>query len=100
MVFITSTNGTCESDRAKKVWPQIRDRAHQQATSGAAFDGDARWVAVTSCGQVFDCSDEIGEGIPLHEHLAGIVPRLAEIAAAANMRIGNDHAAIEQAEPI
>src|SRR5580704_13923631 len=44
--------------------------------------------------------DEISEGVALDEHFAGIVPWLAQIAAAADMSIGHDYAAIEQAEAV
>ena len=44
--------------------------------------------------------DEIGEGVHLAMHAAGIVPGLAEFAAAADVGDGEDHAAVEQTEAI
>ena len=57
-------------------------------------------IAVARGGQVLHGGDEVGEGVALDQHLAGVVPGLAQVAAAANVRVGHDHSAIEQAEPV
>ena len=57
-------------------------------------------IAVAGRGQMLDGGDEVGEGVALHQHLAGIVPGLAEVAAAADVRVGHHDAAIEQAEAV
>src|SRR5579859_931058 len=49
---------------------------------------------------MFGGRDEIGEGVALMAHAAGIVPGFAEFAAAANVGYGVDDAAIEQAKAI
>ena len=87
-------------DGAEEIGTHVGDRAHQQAAGRAAFDGHARGVAVAGGGQVLDGGDEVSEGVALDQHLAGVVPGLAQVAAAADVRVGHDHAAIEQAEPI
>ena len=43
-------------------------------------------VAIAFRDEVFGDSDEVGEGVPLLHHASGIVPGLAHIAAAANVR--------------
>ncbi len=83
---------------AEEIGPHVDDRAHQQTAGRAALDGHARRVAVARRGQMLDGGDEVGEGVALDEHLAGVVPRLAQVAAAADVRVGHDHAAIEQAQ--
>ena len=49
---------------------------------------------------MLDRGNEIGKRVALYEHLARVVPRLAQVAAAADVRIGHYHAAIEQAQPV
>jgi len=44
--------------------------------------------------------NEIGEGVEFIAHAASVVPGLAEFAAAANVRDGEDDAAVEKAEAI
>ena len=44
--------------------------------------------------------DEVGEGVELFVHAAGVVPGLAEFAAAADVGDGEGDAAVEQAEAI
>ncbi len=51
-------------------------------------------------GEVLDGGDEVGEGVALLHEAAGIVPGLAHVAAAADVRVGHDDAAIEQAEAV
>src|SRR5258705_4546055 len=49
---------------------------------------------------MFGGSDEVGEGVALFVHARGVVPGLAEFAAAAHVRDGVDHATVEQAQAI
>ena len=49
---------------------------------------------------VLSDGNEVGEGVALDEHFAGVVPGLAEIAAAADVGIGHNDAAVEQAEAV
>ena len=42
--------------------------------------------------------DEVGEGVAFGHHFAGVVPRVAELAAAADVGVGDDDAAVEQRE--
>ena len=72
------------------------DRAHEQAAGGAAFDSDARGVAVALLREELGGFDEVGEGVALGHHFAGVVPGVAELAAAADVRVGDDQAAVEQ----
>src|SRR5258707_15702119 len=49
---------------------------------------------------MFGGGDEVGEGIALFVHARGVVPGLAEFAAAAHVRDGINHAAVKQAQAI
>ncbi len=48
----------------------------------------------------FSGGSEIGEGVEFVAHAAGVVPGFAELTAAANVRDGEDDAAVEKAEAI
>ena len=48
----------------------------------------------------FSGGNEIGESVEFIAHAAGVVPGFAEFTAAANVRDGEDDAAVEQAEAI
>jgi len=87
-------------DGAKEVGAHVDDGAHEQASGRTTFDGHTRGVAEARGGEVLDGGDEVSEGIALDEHFAGVVPGLAEIAAAADVRIGHNDAAIEKAEAV
>ena len=80
--------------------PHVDDRAHQQAARRPALDRHALRIAVALRSQMLHAGNEIGERVALHQHLAGVVPRLAQVAAAADVRIRHHHAAIEQAQPV
>ena len=88
------------NDSAKQVGTEVDDGAHQQPSRGPAFNGHARRIAVARGGQVLDGCNEVSEGVALDQHFSGVVPGLAQVAAAANVRIGHDEAAIEQAETV
>src|SRR5258708_21630205 len=49
---------------------------------------------------MFGGGDEVDEGVALFVHARGVVPGLAEFAAAAHMGDGVDHAAVEKAQAI
>ena len=83
---------------AEQVGTEIGDRAHKEAAGRAALDRDTSGVAVALAQQELRRLNEVGDGGALLHHLAGIVPWVAELAAAANVRIGDHHAAIEQRE--
>jgi hypothetical protein len=87
-------------DGTEEVGAQVNDGTHEQAAGAAALDGDAARLAVAVAGEVFDGCDEVGEGVPLLHQAAGIVPRLAHVAAAADVRVGEDDTTIKQAEAV
>ena len=87
-------------DGAKEPWAHICHCAHQQAAGRTALGRHAPGIAVARGRQVLHAGDEIRERVALDEHFAGVVPRLAQIAAAANVRVSHHHAAIEQAEAV
>src|SRR6266436_1652564 len=49
---------------------------------------------------MFGGGDKVGEGVALLVHARGVVPGLAEFAAAAHVGDGVDHAAVEKAQAI
>ena len=57
-------------------------------------------LGVVERDEVFGGFDEIGEGVELFVHAAGVVPGLAEFAAAADVGDGEGDAAIDEAEAI
>ena len=50
--------------------------------------------------QVLGCGNEVGEGVLLDHHLARVVPLLAHLSAAADVRDAEDHTAIQEAQPV
>src|SRR5262252_4918377 len=95
MVFITSTNGTCETTTLNRSG-QVGDGAHEQTSGRAALDGDALARAVLVGHQMLGAGDEVGEGVHLVHHAAGIMPGFAHLAAAANVNVGHDHAPVKE----
>ena len=77
---------------------EVDDRAHQESSGAAAFDGDFVGVAVTAHDELLGGGDEVGEGVALEGHLAGVVPCVAQFSAAADVGVGHDDAAVEQRE--
>ncbi len=49
---------------------------------------------------MLSCDDEVGETVAFFFHAAGVVPRLSELSAAADVRDGVDYATVQQAEPV
>ena len=82
----------------EQVRTHVGDRAHQQAARARALNADLAALAVACRQQVLGRVDEVGKGVALGHHLAGIVPGLAHLAAAADMRDGRDHAAVQQGQ--
>ena len=83
----------------KEVGAQIGDSAHQQPAGRSAFDCNLAARAVFIGHQVLGAIDEVSEGVHLVHHAPGIMPGLAQIAAAADMRVSHHYSAIEQREP-
>ena len=83
---------------AEELRPHIDYGAEEQTAGAAAFDGDAVWGTVALANESFDDRDEIGEGVELGAHFAGVVPVVAEFAAAADVSVGEDKAAVEERE--
>ena len=100
IVVSASTNGTPAWMPRERVGRQVRDRAHQQAAGAAARARRAGPALVqpsaTRCARA---GDEVGERVALGQHLALLVPVPAQLAAAADVRDGEDDAAVEQREP-
>ncbi len=100
MVFITSTKGTWERTARKSSGRRLATAPISRPPAEPPSMATRVGIAVAGGGQVLDGGDEVGEGVALDEHLAGVVPGLAQVAAAADVRIGHHHAAIEQAQPV
>ena len=54
--------------------------------------------AVTFAGQALDYGDKVAEGVGLGAEFAGVVPAVTELAAAADVGVGEDDSAVEQRE--
>ena len=103
MVFITSTKGTWERTTRKR-WAaggggEVDDRAHEQTSGAAAFDGDAGGVAVAARDELLGGGDEVGEGVALDlDILPASCQASPSLAAAADVGVGHDDSAIQQRE--
>ena len=77
--------------------PHVGDRPDQQAAGAAALIA-RRSCATCTCGdQVLGAAMKSVKVFFLFIILPGVVPRLAQVAAAADVGDGVDHAAVEQA---
>ena len=83
----------------EQLGPHVEHGADEQAAGAAALDDEPVGGGVAAGDQVLGARDEVGERVALLEHAAGIVPALAEVAAAADVGDGEGHAALEQAQP-
>ena len=66
------------------------------SAGAAAFDDETIFRAVLVLHQVIGAVDEVGEGVLLVHHAAGLVPRLAHLTAAADVGDGEHDATIDQ----
>ena len=87
-------------DHTKKFRAHVNDTAHQQAAGAAALNGQFFGRSVPLRNQVFGGTDEIGKGILLLLHPPGVVPRLSEFAATADVCDGVNDTAIQEAQTI
>src|SRR5438309_457435 len=62
--------------------------AHEQTAVAGAFDGEFAGLSVAGVDEVFSASGEVVEDILLFGQVAGLVPFLTELAAAA--QVGDD----------
>ena len=85
-----------EDDAEEGSGRSVGDGAHEQAAGAAAFDGDASGVAVARAVRASVTAMKSVKVLRLVLHFAGVVPGVAELAAAANVGVGHDDAAIEQ----
>src|SRR5437016_11086999 len=87
-------------DHAKKIGAHIRHCAHEKAAGTAALDDEFLRRRVALRNQVFGSGDKVREGIVFLFQAAGVVPRLSELAAAADVCDSIDHTTVQQTEPI
>src|SRR5262249_62160585 len=83
-----------------EVGAEVRHRAHEKAPGGTALDHDAILRRPAVLLELLAAGDEIGEGVHLVRHAARLVPGLAEIAAAADVRHREDDAAVEERDDV
>ena len=79
-------------DRPEQVGPLVRDRADEEAAVAAAADGEVLRARVAGLDQVLGRGDEVVEDVLLVGEHPGLVPLLAELAAAAHVRQREDAA--------
>ena len=85
-------------DDAEELRAHVDDCAHEQTAGASAFDRYPVRRAVPFLDKVLHHGDEVREGVLLHHHLARVVPGIAKLSAAADMRVGQHDAAVQQAE--
>jgi hypothetical protein len=87
-------------DGAEEAGFEVDDCAHEQSSGAAAFGSYSGRVSVAFVEQVVRDGDEVGEGVALVHEASGVVPGLAHVSAAADVGVGEDESAIEQAEAV
>ena len=92
--------GNVADDDAEEIGAHVGDGAHEEAAGAAAFGGEDFFGSEFFGDEMAGGSDEIGEGVELVVHAAGVVPGLAEFATAADVGDGEDDAAIEKADAV
>src|SRR6266567_303628 len=92
--------GHVADNHAKEIWAHIRYRAHQESARAATLDRQFVRRRIALCDQVFSRGDEVRERVAFLLHAPGVVPRLAKLSAAAKVRHGIAHAAVQQAKPV
>ena len=88
--------GHVGDDGLEEVGAHVRDRAHQESARRAARYHQTVFRRVARLNQILGGGDEVREGVLLRHHLSGVVPLLAEVAAAAYVGGGEDDAAVEK----
>jgi hypothetical protein len=108
MVLSTSTKGHgvehvdeghLGDGRGEQLGTLVEHGTDQQAAGAAPADDHLRGCAESVADQFLGAGDEVAEGVLLVLQLAGAVPRLAELAAAAHVGDGEDEAPLQQAQP-
>ena len=82
------------------VRTEIEHRADQEPPRAPALDRQTGPVAPARGHEVVGGGDEIGEGVHLLAHPAGVVPGPAHLAPAPDVGHREGHAAIEEAQPV
>ena len=77
----------------------VGHRTDQQAARAAAERDEVLRPGHVGVDEMRCDGDEVGEGVLLLQQLAVLVPRPAQLAAAAHVRDGEHHAAVEQRQP-
>ena len=90
---------TCETTARDELGVLREHRAHQQAAVAAALDRELRRASVAALDQVPQHGGEVVEHVLLLRQVAGLVPRLAVLAAAAQVGDRDDDAVVEQHAP-
>src|ERR1700739_4440850 len=88
--------GNGEMDGLEQVRTHVDYRAHEQASGAATFDEETIFGSPLLLDEVFGTVNEIVEGVLLVHELAIVVPMLAHVVAAANVRDDESEAAVEQ----
>src|SRR5262249_7685837 len=78
----------------------VSDGTEKKAAGAATFNDQVVRRGVALGDEMLGGGDEIGECVAFVVHAAGIVPRFAELAAAANVRDGVGDAAIKKTEAL
>ena len=87
-------------DGMEEVGPHVRDRAHEEAARASALDDEPVFRRDLLRDERLRGRDEVGERVLLLQHLPVVVPLLAHLAAAADVRDGDDDAPVEEAQAV
>ena len=99
IVVSASTNGTCGQDAREQLRRHVGHRTDEQPARAAAEGDEVLRPGHVGLDEMPCHRDEVGEGVLLLQQLAVLVPRPAELAAAAHVRDGEHHAAVQQRQP-
>ncbi len=86
-------------DAGEQVGRHVGHRPHQQPACAATVGHQILRPGDVGVDEMRCHRDEVGEGVPLLQHLAVLVPRPAQLAAATHVRDREHHAAVEQRQP-
>lgn len=91
--------GHVGDDAGEELRREVRHRADEQAAGAAAHGDQPLRLRAAGIDEMSCDVDEVGEGVPLLQLLAVVVPGAAHLAAAAHVRHDEDHAPVHEREP-
>ena len=87
-------------DGMEEVRAHVRDRAHEEAARASALDDESVLRRDLLRDEELRGRDEVRERVLLLEHPSVVVPPLSHLASTADVRDGDDGAAVEERETV